>query len=53
MSDIIIISGSPSDTSKTKKVLDYLGTIVEQEGFSIKHISVRDVSKRRTIRRSI
>ena len=45
MSDIIIISGSPSDTSKTKKVLDYLGTIVEQEGFSIKHISVRDVSK--------
>jgi len=45
MSDIIIISGSPSDTSKTKKVLDYLGTIVEQEGFSIKHISVRDISK--------
>ena len=45
MSDIIIISGSPSDTSRTKKVLDYLGTIVEQEGFSIKHISVRDVSK--------
>ncbi|MGG7619328.1 NAD(P)H-dependent oxidoreductase [Bacillus coreaensis] len=45
MSDIIIISGSPSDISKTKKVLDYLGTLVEQEGFSIKHISVRDVSK--------
>ena len=45
MSDIIIISGSPSDTSRTKKVLDYLGTVVEQEGFSIKHISVRDVSK--------
>ncbi|TWT07674.1 NADPH-dependent FMN reductase [Planococcus sp. CPCC 101016] len=46
MSDIIIIiSGSPSDTSKTKKVLDYLGTILELEGFSIKHISVKDVSK--------
>jgi FMN reductase len=45
MSDIIIISGSPSDTSKTKKVLEYLGEIVEREGFSIKHISVRDVSK--------
>ncbi|MCY8231668.1 NADPH-dependent FMN reductase [Priestia endophytica] len=45
MSDIVIISGSPSDTSKTKKVLDYLGTILEQEGLSIKHISVRDVSK--------
>ncbi|WP_077596007.1 NADPH-dependent FMN reductase [Oceanobacillus kimchii] len=45
MSDIIIISGSPSHTSKTKKVLDYLGTIVEWEGFSIKHISVRDISK--------
>jgi len=45
MSDIIIISGSPSDTSRTKKVLDYLGTIVEQEGFSIKHISIRDISK--------
>jgi|SRR5690625_26511 len=45
MSDIIIISGSPSNTSKTKKVLDYLGEIMEKEGFSIKHISVRDVSK--------
>jgi len=45
MSDIVIISGSPSDTSKTKKVLDYLGTILERDGFSIKHISVRDVSK--------
>lgn len=45
MSDIILISGSPSDTSKTKKVLDYLGTILELEGFSIKHISVKDVSK--------
>jgi FMN reductase len=45
MSDIVIISGSPSDTSKTKKVLDYLGTILKREGFSIEYISVRDVSK--------
>ncbi|MFJ6414232.1 NADPH-dependent FMN reductase [Terribacillus saccharophilus] len=45
MSDIVIISGSPSDTSKTKKVLDYLGTILKRDGFSIKYISVRDVSK--------
>lgn len=45
MSDIVIISGSPSDTSKTMKVLDYLGTILKRDGFSIKYISVRDVSK--------
>jgi FMN reductase len=45
MSDIVIISGSPSDTSKTKKVLDYLGAILKRDGFSIKYISVRDVSK--------
>ncbi|PAE07098.1 FMN reductase (NADPH) [Terribacillus saccharophilus] len=45
MSDIIIVSGSPSDNSKSKKVLNYLGTLLEQEGFSIRHISVKDVSK--------
>ncbi|WP_175074309.1 NADPH-dependent FMN reductase [Terribacillus sp. AE2B 122] len=45
MSDIVIISGSPSDNSKTKKVLNYLGTLLEQEGFSIRQISIKDVSK--------
>lgn len=45
MSDIVIISGSPSDNSKTKKVLNYFGTFLEKKGFSISHISVRDVSK--------
>lgn len=45
MSDIVIISGSPSENSGSKKVLNYLGTLLEQEGFSITHISVKDVSK--------
>lgn len=44
MSDIIIISGSPSENSKTEKVLNYLGIFLEQEGLSITHISVKDVS---------
>ena len=44
MSDIVIISGSPSENSKTKNVLNYLGTLLEQEGLPIKHISVKNVT---------
>lgn len=44
MSDIVIISGSPSGNSRSEKVLNYLGTLLEQEGLSIRHISVKDVS---------
>src|SRR5690625_1992512 len=44
MSDIAIISGSPSGNSSSEKVLNYLGAFLEQEGLSIRHISVKDVS---------
>jgi FMN reductase len=43
MANIVIVSGSPSSTSRSERVLHYLGKRVEQEGFSIKHISVKDV----------
>ncbi|RST72810.1 FMN reductase (NADPH) [Siminovitchia acidinfaciens] len=43
MSDIIIISGSPAELSRSEKILKHLGNLLEQEGFSIRHISVRDV----------
>ncbi len=43
MANIVIVSGSPSSTSRSEQVLLYLGKRVEQEGFSIKHISVKDV----------
>lgn len=44
MSNIVIISGSPSENSRSEKVLNYLGILLEQEGFSITHISVKNVS---------
>lgn len=43
MYDIVIISGSPSSESRTESVLKYIGSILKNRGFSIGHISVRDV----------
>ncbi|WP_339164789.1 NADPH-dependent FMN reductase [Siminovitchia sp. FSL W7-1587] len=43
MSDIVIISGSPSEFSRSGKILDYLGRLLEREHFSIKHVSVKDI----------
>jgi len=43
VSDIVIVSGSPSPLSKSERVLYYLGDLVEQEGFDVEHISVKDV----------
>ncbi|WP_068673553.1 NADPH-dependent FMN reductase [Oceanobacillus sp. Castelsardo] len=43
MSDIVIISGSPSSISKSERILYYLGDLVKREGFSIKQISVKGV----------
>ena len=39
----MIVSGSPSSLSRSERVLQYLGELVRQEGFSIKHISVKDI----------
>jgi len=43
MSEIVILSGSPSEFSRTDLVLKYLGTLLKEEGFSITHLSIRDV----------
>lgn len=43
MSDIIIISGSPSIYSRSQSVLKYIGNILMDRGFSVSHITVRDV----------
>ncbi|RLL44892.1 FMN reductase (NADPH) [Oceanobacillus piezotolerans] len=44
MSDIVIISGSPSLESRSDKVLHYLGSLVESEGLSVQYISVKEIS---------
>ena len=43
MSEIVILSGSPSELSRTDLVLKYLGSLLKEEGFSITHLSIRDV----------
>src|SRR5690625_284475 len=43
MSEIVIISGSPSEFSRSEQVLKYLGELLRGERFSVTHISVRDV----------
>ncbi|WP_079526360.1 NADPH-dependent FMN reductase [Halobacillus hunanensis] len=44
MSDIVLLSGSPSEQSRSEKVLDYLDRLVVEEGLSTTKISVRNVS---------
>lgn len=43
MKHIVIISGSPSALSRTEQMLYYLGRRAEQQGFAVKHLSVKDV----------
>ncbi|WP_156291289.1 NADPH-dependent FMN reductase [Oceanobacillus salinisoli] len=43
MSDIVIVSGSPSSSSRSERVLYHLGSLAEQKDLSVKHISVKDV----------
>src|SRR5690625_4365086 len=43
MSEIIIISGSPSKDSRSEKILKYLGEVLEHKQKTVTHISVRDV----------
>ncbi|MFD2924992.1 NADPH-dependent FMN reductase [Halobacillus naozhouensis] len=44
MSEIVLLSGSPSEQSRSEKVLDYLNQLVVEEGLSTTKISVRSVS---------
>ncbi len=43
MSEIVVLSGSPSESSRTDLVLQYVGKKLKQEGFSVTHVSVRDI----------
>jgi len=43
VSDIIIISGSPTEVSRSEQVLKYLGNLLEEKRQSIRHFSVKDV----------
>lgn len=43
MSEIVILSGSPSEFSRTDIVLKYLGSLLKEKGFSVTHLSIRDV----------
>src|SRR5690606_32615927 len=43
LSDIVIISGSPSDASRSEKILRYIASLIDQKKLSVTHISVRDL----------
>ncbi|GAA0594282.1 NADPH-dependent FMN reductase [Virgibacillus siamensis] len=43
MSEIVILSGSPSVSSRSDQVLNYLGALLTEEHFTVTHISVRDL----------
>lgn len=45
MSEIVIISGSPSLSSGSEKVLEYVGKFLEESGLTTTFISVKHVSK--------
>ena len=43
MSDIVVISGSPSVHSRTDKLPKYLGDVLNQQHLSVKQTSVKDI----------
>ena len=43
LSDVVIISGSPTETSRSEQVLKYLGSLLLKENMSVTHFSVKDV----------
>ena len=43
MSQIVLISGSPSEESSSDKVLDYVGSLIEKQGNQIDKITVTDL----------
>ncbi|SHM53841.1 NADPH-dependent FMN reductase [Gracilibacillus kekensis] len=43
MTDIILLSGSPSISSRTDLALHYAGDKLIKEGFDVKHISIQDI----------
>jgi FMN reductase len=43
MAEIMIISGSPFEKSRSDQVLKYLGKLLEERNFDVSFVSVRDV----------
>lgn len=43
MSEIVILSGSPSKSSRSELVLTYIGSLLRKQGYTVKHISVQDI----------
>lgn len=43
MSEIVILSGSPSEESRSELILLYLGNLLKEKGYLVTHLSVRDV----------
>ncbi|BAC15035.1 NADH-dependent FMN reductase [Oceanobacillus iheyensis HTE831] len=43
MNNIVTLSGSPSELSRSEKVLHYLGNQLSEQKFYVTHISVKDV----------
>ena len=43
LSDIVLISGSPSVDSRSEKVLDFIGSTLQHNGYSVQKISITDI----------
>ncbi|HLR70704.1 MAG TPA: NADPH-dependent FMN reductase [Pseudogracilibacillus sp.] len=43
MSEIILLSGSPSVTSRSEKILDFIGSTLKHEGYTDNKTSVTDI----------
>src|SRR5690625_1132340 len=43
LSDIVLISGSPSVDSRSEKVLDFIGSVLQHNGYSVQKISITDI----------
>ncbi|WP_068672226.1 NADPH-dependent FMN reductase [Oceanobacillus sp. Castelsardo] len=43
MSEIVVLSGSPSEDSRSNVVLKYIGSTLQEKEFLVTHISVRDI----------
>src|SRR5699024_1883532 len=45
MSDIVILSGSPSEYSRSEHILKYMGKLLKKRSFNVIHLSVRDAQQ--------
>lgn len=43
MSEFVIISGSPSQHSRSELVLDFIGTLLKKEDFLVTKVSIKDI----------